>query len=197
MAKITSQIPAQRFETIRDQIGVILTLELAAQTEAASFNVWSERFIPFDTSELDAINVLFDNASYENHNPKDRDGEDQYFIDILVNAKHTGNTKAKKGDTIARKKVSRVAGIVAYILSSAEYYTLGFVPGIIGSRWVSDIVVGVISDQDATHTAAARVTFKVKAREIVGDLTGVLLTEINSQVKLNETDKGFLYELIT
>jgi len=189
MAKITIQIPEQNFELIRNKLGVILTDELSAQTVATDIDVWLERIIPFDHTELPAINVSWDNVSYDNHNPKTRRGENQYFIDIHINKPHTDS---EKGDIAASKFAQRIAGIVAYILSSAEYRTLDFDPGLINSRWVNDISIGRIQDQDALHTVVARITLKVIADETVGDLTGVAGEIFTSEFKLDETDKGFL-----
>ncbi len=193
MAKITGQIPEQNFELIRDKIGVILVTELAAQTETQGFKVWSERVVPFNNSELPAINISFDNVPYDNHNPKSRTGENEYYIDVITKAKHQGNTEDQRGDIIASKKAQRVAGIIAYILSSGEYYTLDFPPGTIQSRWISEIKVGRIEDSDAIHTVLARVTFKVKANEYVDDLTGVAGKVFTAETRLEQTDKGFLY----
>lgn len=197
MAKITDQIPEQNFEIIRDQIGAILTLELAAQDVTQDIKVWTERFISFNQSELPAINVSFDNVPYDNHNPKTRTGENEYFIDIYTKAKHEGNSKDEKGDVIASRLAQRIAGIVAYILSSAEYYYLDFEPGLIQSRWISEIKVGKLQEQDAVHTIVSRVTFKVKANENVGDLTGVAGLIATSQVKLDQTEKGYLFKIET
>lgn len=198
MAKILGQIPQQNFEIIRDQIGAILTLELADQTDAGAdeFEVWSERVVNWNNEEKKVINVTFDNAPYDNHNPKSRTGENQYFIDVIALAQHEGDAKTEKGDVLASLLVQRIAGVIAYILSSPEYYYLDFQPGLIQSRWVSEIKTGKLQEQDATHRQVCRVTFKVKANELVGDLTGVQTLISSSQVKLDDTDKGHKYEIV-
>lgn len=194
MAKITYSIPNQNYELIRDKIGEILTIELPVQ--GINFDVWQERTVPFDLTELNAINVLFDNSSYDNQDVQSRRGDNQYFIDILINAKHVGNTKEEKGDVIARKEAANIAGKVAYILLSQEYTYLNLPVGKVQNRFVQDINIGTLSDQDSTHTIVARVTYKVKANEYVNNQQGIKATEIYSSVKLNETDKGFKYKLI-
>jgi len=193
MAKITGQIPEQNFEKIRDRIGLILSTELAAQTVASDIKkVWIERSIPFDKTELPAINVVWDNASYDSHNPKDRRGENQYFIDIQYEFTHTST---EKGDIAGSKKAQRIAGIIAYILSSGEYYTLDYDPGLIQSRWIADLKIGRISEGDALHNVVARVSFKVVANEEVGNLSGVAGKIFTSQFKINESEKGFYLEI--
>ena len=197
--KITSQISIQNFEAIRDQIAAILTIELPGQTPTANVGVWSERFIPFDKAELPAVNISYDSTPYseENRNPKTRTGNNTYFIDVHVFSDHTGNTKAKKGDTIASKLAQRISGIVAYILSSAEYYLLDFEPGIVQSKWISEIRTGRFQQAgDTQHNTVVRITFIVKANENVGDLTGVTSELISSKVNINETDEGHKFELI-
>lgn len=77
--KITGVIPAQNFEAIRDAIAALLVLELAAQTITASVKVWKERTIPFDLSELPAVNIYFDGAIYSDHNPKKQARCEQIF----------------------------------------------------------------------------------------------------------------------
>lgn len=191
---ITYQIPEQNFELIRDAIGSLLALELASQDITNDVTVWRDRFITFDASELPAINVSYDNTPYDNQNPKTRRGINKYFIDVKVNAKHT---KDEKGDVTASLKCERIAGVVAYILSSTEYYMLGFQPGTVQSRWVESLQMGRIADEDVLHTIVCRVTLNVIANEMVTDgSAGELLEEITTRVTLNETDEGYKFELI-
>ena len=192
-ALITIQIPAQNFEVIRNSIGTLLAEELASQTAANDVTVWENRFIAFDNSELPAINVSYDNTPYDNHNAQSRRGVNKYYIDVIVSAKHSSTQKADYRSSLLCQKI---AGIVAYILSSAEYHTLGLTTGLIQSRWVESLQMGKLAEQDSLHTIVCRVTFNVIAREDVGNLTGTPLEIISSQVKLNETEKGYKFELI-
>jgi hypothetical protein len=191
-AKITGAIPVQNFESIRDTIASILVLELAAQTLTTSLKVWKERIIPFDVSELPAVNVYFDTAPYDNHNAKNRRAVNHYIIDVHVNAKHTTGSD---GDTLASVNAQRYAGIIMYILSSAEYYTLGYQPGIIANRRVESVTIGRIQQNDAMHTVIAQIQFSVTANETVGDLTGMALTYAQTCIKIDTTEKGILIEL--
>ena len=191
MAKILTQIPEQNFELIRDKIKDILTDELDGQTYTQDVSVFSERFIPFDKTELPAINVSFDSVPYDRHDQKSRHGENQYYIDIVVNKVHT---ETEQGDVQASLKLQRITGIIAYILSSPEYRFLDFDPGTVQSRWVEGINIGRLQDQDALHTIVSRITFKVRASESVGSLTGVAGEVYSSQVKLDNTDKGHLIQ---
>lgn len=116
----------------------------------------------------------------------------KYLIDVHTNAKHT---TASEGDTLASVNAQRYAGIIMYILSSAEYYTLGYAPGTIANRMVENINIGRIQQNDAMHTIVARIVFNVTANENVGDLSGLPLTYAQTKVKIDLTDKGFLLEL--
>lgn len=191
MAKINGQIPEQNFELIREKLKEILIEELASQTYTTDVTVYSERFIPFDKTELPAVNISFDNVPYDSHNQKSRHGENQYFIDIHVSKIHTATGQ---GDVEAAKKVQRISGIIAYILSSPEYRFLDFETGIIQSRWIESMAIGRLQDQDALHTIVSRITLKVRASEIVGNLTGVDGGIYSSQFKIENTDKGHLIQ---
>jgi hypothetical protein len=193
-AKIDGQIPQQNFELIRDQIASILALELSAQTVATNLKTWIERIIPFGLEELPAINIYYQSTPYDNHTPVSRRGINKYIIDIHVNAKHTD---ADEADKLAAINVQRFAGIVMYILSCGEWYDLGFGPGTIASRWVESCTIGRVEQKDALHTVVAQIAFNVLSTESVGDLTGLVLSVVSTQVKIDETEKGFLVELNT
>jgi hypothetical protein len=188
-ALITIQIPEQNFELIRTRIGEILTLELAAQTYAAGITVWKERFVPFNANELPAINVRYNSSSYDNEHLTYSRGDNEYHIDI--HSKENG-TDALNGDFRSSIKVERLAGIIRYILSSSEYSCLGF-QSLIENRRVDSIDIGNIPTQDAMNTIVARVTFKVRAGESCNDLTPVNAEGYTTQVKLDDTDKGYRF----
>jgi hypothetical protein len=192
-AKITYQIGQQNFELIRDNIGQILADELANQTYANNLGVkvWNERFIQFDTTELPAINVAYSDTSYEDYSPTAQQGLNTYHIDIHASASHSDS---EKGDEAASVKVKRLAGIVRYILMSMENRFLGFSPGVIQTRRVDTIEIGKIADQDTAHTVVIRVVFRVRANETIQKVDPTTQNFTFVEVKLNETDKGYLYE---
>jgi len=193
-AKITYQIGQQNFENIRDNIGQIVADELAGQTYATGLNVtvWNERFIQFDQSELPAVNVSYNDTSFGDYSPTSQRGESTYHIDIHADSSHSDS---QKGDVAANVIVKRLAGIIRYILMSQENRFLGFAVGIIQSRWVETIETGKITDQDTTHTIVARIVFRVKANEEVQEVAPTTQDKTTTQIKLNETDKGYLYEV--
>lgn len=194
-SKITDPILARNFEVIRDRIALILADELANQftlqpTETVlNATVWLERFIPFDKEEIPAIIVYTNNADYDNQNPKTQRGENVYFIDCYTKAKHTDTDQ---GDQLAAKKLSRLIGVIQYILSSEEYATLNFGTGLIQRRWVKSFIVDNGSGQgDGTHSIKGRVEFHVIANEEVADPATVDVGDIYSEFLIDESDKGY------
>lgn len=192
--KITYQIDQQNFEKIRDNIGQIIADELAGQTYATELGVtvWNERFIQFDQSELPAVNVSYNQTSFEDYEPTAQQGVNTYHIDVHASAPHTDS---EKGDEVANSRVKRLAGIIRYILMSQENRFLGFDPGTIQTKVIETIETGKISDQDTVHTIVARIVFRVKANESVQKVPPTTQEKTVTQVKLNETEKGYLYEV--
>lgn len=192
--KITYQIGQQNFEKIRDNIGQIIADELTGQTYAIGMGVtvWNERFIQFDQSELPAVNVSYNQTSFEDYDPTDQKGVNTYHIDVHADAAHTDS---EKGDEAANAKVKRLAGIIRYILMSQENRFLGFETGVIRTRRVETIETGKIADQDTTHTIVARIVFRVESNETVQKLQGTTQEKTITEINLNETDKGYRYEV--
>jgi hypothetical protein len=197
MAKITTLIPLQNFEKVRDQIAIILADELSNQATLAgdqqiNATVSSERFIPFDKTSMPALNVLLSRGNYASGTTIDADGVYTYFIDVYTAAKTIGTTR---GDTLATTRLHRILGLVRAILEDTQYLTLGFTRPSIENTTVSDISIAEPSNnQDAASIIMGRVTFMVRVTETVKLLTGVPLTLSNTEVKLGLTDKGYIYE---
>lgn len=194
MGNISIQIPQRNFELIRDNIGSILILELSDQDYTNEVSVWRERNTPFDIIDLPAVNISFDSNSNLAQTTSSKRNENTYFIDVTVNSKHSDITK---GDVEANLKCQRICGIIDYILSCPEYQFLDFEIGLIESRWISDINIGRLQNQDSRHTVTGRITFKVRAREDVNKISGTQIKILGSQVKLDLTDKGYKFELLT
>lgn len=199
MAKINYDIQRQNFEVIRENIGQILADEFPEQKtnlenefsdDQVELTVWNERFIQFDPTEMPAVNVSYYRTTYEDYSPVDRQGINDYHIDIHAAAVHE---RAKYGDTQAAQICQRLAGIVSYLLMSQEYRFLGFEPGFIQSRWIESIDMGKITESDAAHTIVSRLLFRVKANETVREVPPTDLEAIHTTVKLDETDKGHYF----
>lgn len=198
MSKITTEIPLQGFELIRDKIGEILADEILAQfaihaDPERKANVFIERIIPIDKIDTPVVNVLYSRSSYDGNIAINTDGKNSYNIDVYAKAK----TKiGKSGDVQAMSNLTRILGIVRAILESPHYLTLGFVPPFIMHTEVSSIEIRDPSNnQDAANIMMGRLIFVVDAAENTEKIQPVAAEGYDTEVKLEETDKGFVFIL--
>ena len=196
MSKILQEIPPQGFELIRDKIGEILADEIAAQfaihgdTERNP-KVFVERITPIDKTELPLMNVLYSRSGYDNNSAINSDGKNTYNIDVYTSAK----TKiAKKGGAESMDRLGRILGIIRAILESTFYLTLGFsTPFIIRTEVTGIEIQDPRDNQDAANTVMGRLIFVVDVSEDVEQIQHVTAAGYDTQVKLHETEKGFVY----
>jgi hypothetical protein len=195
MSKITEEIPAQAYELIRDRIGAILAVEIAAQvTNYGDYeidaNVWVERWKPFSHTEVPAINVQLARGNYDGQHQGSADGTFTYHVDVYDGAK---STTATDGDKRAALKVQKLLGVCRYILQHTAYKTLDFAPPFIHRVTVTEFNIAQQGEQDSTNQSMARLTVTVKAGELTTLLSAIAIDSHYSTVKLSTTDKGFLY----
>jgi len=196
LSKITAEIPEQGFEVIRDKIGEILADEILAQfaihaDSERNAEVFIERIIPIDKTEPPLVNILYSRSNYDGNTATDSDGKNTYNIDVYANAKSKVGTK---GDADAMIRLGRMLGIVRAILESPFYLTLSFIPPFIMRTEVTTIQIQDPRDnQDAANMMMGRLTFVVDAAEITEQIQAVTAEGYDTQVKLAETDKGFVY----
>lgn len=195
MSKIDIQIPEQNFELLGRKIGEILTVELANQTDAAGVTVWYERSVRFDRNEVPAVNVYFTQVEYDANTPINQDGNNDYVIDIYAGANYTDDGR---GDVLANSKVKRLLGIIRYILESQEYITLDLPRPLVRRTAVKSMnIVDITSnEQDTNSIVMGRIAFEVQATEDVRLSSSLLLDQNTTKIKLDETEKGFQYQLI-
>lgn len=199
MANINTIISTRNFELIRDRIAQILAVELANQKSLTGdtlfdSTVWLERFIPFDQTEMPAINVYFSDASYDNLTPISSKGRNSFYIDVHMKDKHTAGIDGDKG---AALKLHRLIGVIMAILEDPYYVMLDFSPGTIQHTEVSEIKIGQpTSQQDSTQLITGRITFVVNANENTRELSAIDADKYSTSVRLGETEKGFYYETI-
>ncbi len=199
MSKIVVEITEQRFELIRNRIAQILTDELNGQFVITSnplftAKVWLERFIPFDKTELPAINVTFFNSNYDNQTPIASIGTNVYNIQVVTFAK---DTDTERGDVLAIKKCEKLCGVIRYILENPNYLELEFN----NPRFVSNVKIRGInisdpaSNQDGFHSVSGQVICEVTAEELNGELTALEAERYTTMMKMDETEKGIFLEL--
>ena len=195
MGQIKKIIPAQFFEVIRNRIAEILVDELDQQVLLTydtdlEAKVYLERFVPFDNSELPAINVSFSAGDYNNQTARDVDGTYSYFIDVFTQAKTTDDDR---GDKLAIFKLHKLLGVCRAIIQNPIYKTLGFEPPFIMSRQISRIFIAEPKEGDTLSVVMGRLILTIVAPEDTQLLTAKLIKGFDTQVKLFLTDKGYIY----
>lgn len=186
-------IPTQRFETIRDAIGVIIAQELAKQktlTTNVLFDAvtYVERFMPFDNTELPAVNVYFNDSKFSNQDHVSATAEMTFYVDVTTSAY---DSASNRGDKQASINCHKLLGVLRAILSSGEYRFLGLSQGIIQQRAVTDLQMSAPQPiGDSLHVISGRLTLKIKANEINSDLSSIVLTEIFTNFTIEETGLG-------
>ncbi len=196
MSNITTEIPPQGFEIIRDRTGEILADEFLAQFAIhgdADRNpkVFVERITPIGKEEVSFISVLYSRTSYDNNTAVDMKGKNFYNIDVYTSAK---STLTEDGDSKSQKKLSRLLGMVRAILGSPHYIRLGFSPPFIMRTEVLDIeIADPRDDQNSSNMVMGRLVFQVDAPETVEQIQPTDAEGYDTEVKLDETEKGFVY----
>lgn len=193
MAVITEIVPQQNFETVLYKIAEILFTELTNQRSAhdnmPEFSVFIERMTPYDKSENVMINVTSRAVNYGSHTESDSQGKADYNIEIYAPLEHTfinGNDPSKKFT------LHKVAGIIRYILSSTKYVVLGLPFGLIGGTYVESLqYFDDFNNQEGANIRTAILGFAVRVQENQQLWQGVQIFSNTSEVKLDQTDKGY------
>ena len=198
--KLEYIIDKQNFELIRDRIGEILTYELRNQANLTgkqflkNVKVWIERVTPFDNTELPAVNIYFNDTLYNSSTVVNQQGQNTYHIDILTQSKNSGsqqNDSDKQSYTLA----ANLLGIIRSILQAPHYVSLNFDGGVILHREVSEIRMGKSSNQETQSVGGGRLVLKVNANEFTKEIMALEACKYTTVVTLEETEKGFYYEL--
>lgn len=181
--------PLQAFELIRDRIGLILADEFSEQTITPL--IYKERMIPFDKTDLEAINISLDMADYQDKSAVHYVGNYTFNIDVYASSKTTSQGLA---DTASKLKTQKIIGIAMYILRATPYINLLFPPPFIVKTMITRVqIADNTNNQDAISVAMGRIVFEVHANESNAVVQGVNLISSITNVKLHETDKGFIY----
>ncbi len=202
MAVINAQIPQQNFELVLERIGEILANELANQftlfpvpmAVLEGLVVWKNRYVPFDKSEMPAVNVSLGSGQYDGQTVKSDDGTYLYNIDVFTYAK---GTDAKAGDQHSIDRLHRIMGICRAILRNPKFKTLGYEtpPGfVMGIPHVNSIQFATPDPDDTARNVMGRLVFSVKLPETTELIEPELLYGYQTVVKLSETDKGYMWQ---
>lgn len=193
---IDFKIPVSNFEIVRDAICYILTEELANQKLLGNidfdYDLYRERTTPLDNDELAAINVSYNSSDFGNKNQVDMEGKTTYFIDVYTTgqAEEGGNT----GSEDSALRMQKLAAMIRYILSCTDYKTLDLEAGFIGGSMIESITtMDSILNQDSSFFKFCRISFMVRILETQMMSQPVLLSEAYTNVKIEETDKGYIF----
>lgn len=197
MSLINIKIPESSFEKVRDAISAILKLELENQKILQPLTdeilVYSGRCTPFAHSEKLMINVLVDSANYTAHNQHNSTGVNMFFVDIYTSAKESIN---EIGDKVSSDKRDLYLRMIRYILQDHHYNTLALPAGFILGTYVEGFENFESKNaQDAAFVKMARLNFGVRLNESQSLWAGININTIFTNVKLDLTEKGYIWEI--
>jgi len=198
MALINTIIGPSGTELIKHQIAAILKSELenqkVLQSDTFPINVFVDRMVPIDKSEILVINVRFESLNPESINQHGSQEDATFTIDTWAVAKQTST---KRGDLLSTNLRDKITFQIKAILQSNFYVTLDFVPGLVMSSNVQNIEpYEPNNNQDASFVSMARLNHQVRFYQNYKVEEGVLLTNNLTNVKLSNTELGYKYELI-
>jgi len=185
-------------ELIKHRIAAILKTELenqkVLQEDTFPINVFVDRMVPIDKSEILVINVRFESLNPESINQHGSQEDATFTIDTWAVSKQTST---KRGDLLSTNFRDKITFQIKAILQSNFYVTLGFVPGLIMSSNVQNIEpYEPNNNQDASFVSMARLNHNVRFYQDYKVWEGVEVTNNLTNVKLSNTELGYKYELI-
>jgi len=198
MAVISTTVTADLFQQIRDKIASILLDELDNQATlqdntALSFEkIWMERSRPFNLSEIPAINLSIASVNYNDKFRGQRNVDATYTIDVYDYKVYTDDEDAEQVVTESNWNLIRN---IQYILDHSAYANLQLKPYIFHTE-----VTGVDSGQgeltDGSRCGILRLKFTVKTISTLDGVAPIDLSQLNTTVTIEQTNKGYYYQLI-
>lgn len=196
-AKINVAIPTSVADTVGENIKSILELELPNQVTLSespelTTTVNYERIPPFDNSEIPLINIHLSESDYQRRSSKSGTFDAHYYIDIIFSAKATGSDL---GSTVSKSQTKIIANWIRTILLSPVYRHLNFSQGVIARFQITNLKMIVTdSEKDAEGISVGRLTIEVHGADDYILQSGEVATSVENVVKLDETEKGHLFE---
>lgn len=198
MSLVDQAIGQQAFEAIHNRLGGIIKEELDTQAvynydEELTIPIFKERDIPFNDSELAAMNVLFDGGEEEMNTVVQQRWRYKYAIEVTVNAKGRDETL---GDHRAMIRCQKIMGKIRAIIMSPRYVRLGFNSGslFVNRRYVEKMEFGKPVRQDSSHTVMGRMMVCVVADEDVDFVTPITAVSTTARILLGLTDLGYVWD---
>lgn len=200
---ITTIIPPQNFEIVRDRIASILASECINQSTLLnaflphsgdylkSIDVRVESNNPIDKIEIPVINVSVIDGNFSDKHQGKRNHLVNYAIDIYTSAK---TTIENGGDKIATFRLQKLIGLCFYVLDDPIYKTLNFPIGVVGRTYVSGFQIRPISASESGSHAMGRLTFNVLMVEENILLSSPLVTNSKTTMIIDNVSQGYFIE---
>jgi len=197
MSKINIEIPVQNYELYRDKLAIILQDELDNQyaltgNELFNLKVFCERFVDFDNTELPALNVYFRDARNLEKNHRSTKYEYSYIIQTNVSNRTSVN---ERGDVLSSLKLQKLTGVIRYILEHEAYKTLGLTLSIsnIFNTKINTLQIIKPTVRDSVNVSGSVIEYIIQANEDEGYTDAIVGEIYTTQIKLEETDKGYYF----
>jgi len=200
MPLINEILAPMNFEAIRDRIASIVKSELLNQSVLQNLpklnaNVFAERLVPINYTEMPAINCMLAKGNYDELVALSKDGNYQFNIDIYTCSETIGLTRA---DFQSVKDCQQLTGLIFKILMHWKYRRLNFAPPLIEHTEINEIKFADPDQRNETMSVMmARIIFLVRCNETIAPLTNATVIDGNlTSVKINDTNIGFVYDAI-
>ena len=196
MPLINETIGPANFELVRDRIGEILANEMPSQAQKNGLDylnctIGIERLIPVDKTECPFINVQVEKGEYDNYTKIRREGTYNYWVDCYQRASAIDD---KEGDQYAQEKLQRTFGVVEHILNHWEYEVLGFQRPKISRVEVTEILMPESGQyENMPNSIMGRAIVRVVVEEVSEPYTPLNLDTFSTQVKLGDSDNGYIF----
>jgi hypothetical protein len=194
--KINKEIPIQSFELIRNRLAAILAEEIPAQYMFSSDpalnveGVFIERTEGTPAERGITLNIIFDGTEPDERTSRTLKTRMKFLVVATVFGTATATDR---GDKDASIKLGRLLGVVRHILSHGVYRTLAFTKPFIETTNAQEITVGKPQQKDLQWGVQGAVMVKVDAIDAPEYDARTLIQEYSTQVKLDETENGYLF----
>lgn len=198
MALIDKVIAVDNFQLIRAKVAEILLRELPNQATLSGnaylnySKIWVGRSTPFNLSEVPALNLMYEAQQYNSKHGVQRFPTVILSLDVYQSAKHApGNVYA---DELLDARLWNVARVIQGILDHPVYRALELAPNI-RHHEVTSITPGVSDFEDSGRVSMLRMTITVETNSVLLQTDPTNLAGSDTEVKLNETEKGYYYSI--
>jgi len=186
------QIPIQNFEIIRDRIALIIATELENQYDLfGGFNpsVWIERFIPFDISELPAVNIVLESLNLISKNPGKCTYEAKFNVQVSISS---GDLYDQSGDVLSSIDCQKLSGQIRYILENPNNLRLQFHanPSIVQGNEISEILISKPDEKDGNYSTISQLALKIRMEENNGVVVPLTGESYVTSMRIETTNKG-------